>query len=86
MKIKNDVLNPEYSFDIKDFYSPEEIKQFLDVCKASKEEQYKYISSEEILSDWIFHQWDDLFCGGNTPTIEEVQQQFDDFRNWFLGL
>jgi hypothetical protein len=84
MKIKKDVIAKNYNFNLRDFYSEEEINKMLK--KLGTLEEFSDIKNESYLSDWLFHYYDDLFCLNNVPTLEEVQKLIDGTYDWIMEM
>ena len=58
------------------YLSQKQINSLLNKCKAV--ESLKCINSEVMLSEWVFHWYDNMFCGGYNPTEKEIQDYFQE--------
>jgi len=66
------------------YLSKEQIKNLLNKCKEVPDLQI--IDSEEMLSEWTFHWYDNMFCGNYNPTEEEIQAYFQEEYEAVLAL
>jgi len=56
------------------YLSKEQIQNLLNKCKEVP--NLNAITDENMLAEWTFHWYDEMFCGGYEPTEEEIQAYF----------
>jgi hypothetical protein len=66
------------------YLSSEQIQNML--AKAKTVSWAKGITNENMLAEWLFHTYDDCYCGNNEPTEEEIKQAFQDQYNNFINI
>ena len=58
------------------YLSKEQIKNLLNKCKEVP--NLNGITDENMLAEWTFHWYDNMFCGNYNPTEEEIQAYFQE--------
>lgn len=58
------------------YLSKEQVKNLLTKCKEVP--SLNVITDENILSEWVFHWYDNMFCGNYNPTEKEIQDYFQE--------
>ena len=56
------------------YLSKEQISNLLNKCKEVP--KLNAITDENMLAEWTFHWYDEMFCGEYDPTEEEIQAFF----------